>query len=195
VALGVASPEAAAERAALLETIEDSADRLDSVLSNLLDASRLQTGQLSVRAEAVAVDQVVGNALLALPDVAPSVRVRVPDDMPLLLADPGLLERVLVNLLDNAFRHAGDAGTIDVVATALSGAVKLEVIDHGPGVDAAERERIFAPFRRLDDHRSVEGVGLGLAVARGFVEAMGGALVPDESPGGGLTMRLRLPRA
>ena len=109
-------------------------------------------------------------------------------------ADPGLLERVLANLLDNALRHAGDSAPVEVAATAGAESAKIAIVDHGPGVDAAERERLFAPFQRLDD-RDTKGVGLGLSVARGFAEAMGGALAADQSTGGGLTMRLRLPLA
>ena len=184
----------AEERGELLATIEASADRLDSLLSNLLDASRLQAGAVAVQARPVALDEVVGTVLLGLPEASGKVKVDVPDDLPLLLADPGLLERVLANLLDNALRHAGDSAPVDVTATAGAESAKIAIVDHGPGVDAAERERLFAPFQRLDD-RDTKGVGLGLSVARGFAEAMGGALAADQSTGGGLTMRLRLPLA
>ena len=101
---------------------------------------------------------------------------------------------MLVNLLDNAVRYGGD-GQVQVTAWAGAESAKLEVVDHGPGVTAEQRERLFAPFQQLGDHSTVSGVGLGLTVARGFVEAMGGALVADGSSGGGLTMRLRLPLA
>jgi two-component system sensor histidine kinase KdpD len=180
------------ERETLLTTIEESADRLDGVVANLLDASRLEAGTLGIQARPVALDEVVGAALMAFGDGAARVRVDVPDDLPLVLADPGLLERILVNLIDNALRHGG-AGEVDVVAAAGGLSAKLAVIDHGPGLDAAQRERLFTPFSRLDDSSAQPGVGLGLAVARGFAEAMGGALVADTSPGGGLTMRLRIP--
>jgi two-component system sensor histidine kinase KdpD len=182
------------ERDDLLATIEHSADRLDSVVSNLLDASRLEAGAVVASPRPVALDEVVGAVLLASPAALDQVQIDVPEDLPLVNADPGLLERVLANLLDNALRHAGEGGPIEVSATAGADSAKLTIVDHGPGVSPAERERLFAPFQRLDD-RSTEGIGLGLAVARGFTEAMGGALSADQSYGGGLTMRLRLPLA
>lgn len=184
----------AEERQELLATIEDAADRLDAVVGNLLDASRLQAGVLSVGAEPVALDELVGAAILALPRPDPGIRVEIPEDLPLVAADPGLLERVLVNLLDNALRHGASERPVEIRAHGGEGSVKLEIADHGPGVTAAQRDRLFEPFQRLDDS-STQGVGLGLTVARGFVEAMGGAMVADLTPGGGLTMRLRLPVA
>jgi two-component system sensor histidine kinase KdpD len=182
----------AGERGELLETIEEASDRLDSVVGNLLDASRLQTGELSARPQPMALDQVVSAAILALPDAALRVRVDVPDDLPLIDADPGLLERVLVNVIDNALRHGGD-GPVEVRAFAGDRTAKMEIADHGPGIADDERERLFEPFQRSGGHGA--GVGLGLTVARGFIDAMGGAMVADRTPGGGLTMRLRLPLA
>jgi two-component system, OmpR family, sensor histidine kinase KdpD len=179
------------ERGELLGTIEDSADRLDGVVGNLLDASRLQTGTLSVQPQSVALDEVVASALLALPDRESRVTVDVGEDLPLVYADSGLLQRVLVNVLDNSLRHSGPDGAVEVVAHPGSDTAKLEVIDHGPGVPDQQKAQLFEPFQRLDD-RGPEGVGLGLAVARGFVEAMGGAMVADNTQGGGLTMRIRL---
>jgi two-component system sensor histidine kinase KdpD len=183
------------ERDALLATIEASTDRLSGVVGNLLDASRLQAGALSVHAAAVALDEVVAAAVLAVPDARDAVLVDVAEDLPPVLADRGLLERVLVNLLDNAVHHGAGDRPVEIRAYALSESAKIEVIDHGSGVAAAERERMFDAFARLDGHSAASGVGLGLAVARGFAEAMGGALVADDSPGSGLTMRLRLPLA
>jgi two-component system sensor histidine kinase KdpD len=184
------SPE---EHAELLATIEQSADRLDAVVSNLLDASRLEAGELAVNARPVALDEIIGAALLAIPGASDHIRIDVPDDLPLVDADPGLLERVFVNLLDNALRHAGE-GPIEITATTGADSAKLAIVDHGPGVNPAEHERIFAPFQRVGD-RTTDGAGLGLSVARGFTEAMGGALTAEQSYGGGLTMRLRLPLA
>ncbi|HEX7299738.1 MAG TPA: ATP-binding protein [Solirubrobacteraceae bacterium] len=183
----------AQERDQLLATIEESTDRLDSIVGNLLDASRLETGALSVHTDPLALDQVVAAAVLAIPDASDAVRVDVPEDLPLVEADPGLLERVLVNLIDNAIRHGG--GNVEITATAGTESAKLMVIDHGPGVDEQQRDRLFQPFQRLGDRSATSGVGLGLTVAKGFTEAMGGALVADGSPGKGLTMRLRLPLA
>lgn len=182
------------DRDALLATIEQSVDRLDGIVGNLLDASRLEAGALTVNSEPVALDQVVGAAVLAIPGAADVVSVDVPEDLPLVLADPGLLERVLVNLIDNAVRYGGGE-QVEISATAGERSAKLAIVDHGPGVAPEKREALFTPFQRLDDSSTVSGVGLGLAVAKGFTEAMGGALVADGSSGGGLTMRLRLPLA
>ena len=182
------------ERDELLATIEESADRLDAIVANLLDASRLQAGALSVRVAPVALDEVIGAAVLAVPGAAERVAIDVPEDLPLVRADAGLLERVLANLLDNAVRHGDDGGPIEVSAIAGAESAKLKVVDHGPGVPAEQREGMFEPFQRLDD-RGARGVGLGLTVARGFMEAMDGVLIADGSSGGGLTMRLRLPLA
>lgn len=183
-----------AEREELLATIEQSADRLDGIVTNLLDASRLQAGALVVQAQAVALDEVVGAAVLAVVGAAERVEVRVPDDLPLVHADPGLLERVFVNLIDNALRYSGER-PVQVSAHAGGGSAKVEVLDHGHGVPVAQHQRLFEPFQRLDDRSTVNGVGLGLSVARGFMEAMDGALTADHGPDGGLLMRLRLPLA
>lgn len=182
------------ERRELLATIEQSADRLEAVVHNLLDASRLQAGVLSVSREAIALDEAVSSAILGVPEAAGKVRVQVPEELPLVAADRGLLERVLVNLLDNALRHGDSDQPIDITAIAGGESAKMEIADHGPGISRELQERLFEPFQRLDDSTTT-GVGLGLTVARGFVEAMGGAMVADRTPGGGLTMRLRLPLA
>ena len=183
------------ERSELLGTIEESADRLNSIVANLLDASRLEAGALSVRSQPVALDEVIGAAVLAVPGARERVTVDVPDDLPLVQADRGLLERVLANLFDNAVRHSPESGPVEVSATAGDTSAKLKVVDHGPGVPEGERERLFEPFQRIDDRGAPKGVGLGLTVARGFMEAMDGILIADGSAGGGLTMRLRLPLA
>jgi two-component system sensor histidine kinase KdpD len=121
------------------------------------------------------------------------VRVRIPAGLPDALADPALLERVLVNLISNATRYAPADRPVLVTASALSYRVELRVIDRGPGIPEADRDRVFLPFQRLGDHDNDTGVGLGLALSRGLVEAMGGTLDPDDTPGGGLTMIVTLP--
>jgi two-component system, OmpR family, sensor histidine kinase KdpD len=183
------SPEESEE---LLATIEDSTDRLDAVVRNLLDASRLQAGSLVARSESVALDQVVSSAALDLPEAAGQLEIDVPEDLPLVRADPGLLQRVFVNVLDNAVRHGGGDQPIEVKARAGADTAKIEIVDHGPGVPEYARTDLFEPFRRIGDDSGDKGLGLGLSVARGFVEAMGGAMVADATPGGGMTMRIRL---
>lgn len=164
----------AAETAELLETIEDSADRLQSLVSNLLDASRLQAGALSVVLAPVGLDEVVARALVGLPG-RERVTVDVPESLPPVLTDAGLLERVVANLVDNALRHSDAVEIRSAPGTLL-------VVDHGPGL--AEMPSAFGSDR---------GVGLGLLVVRGFVDALGGTLATSRTDGGGLTMTIGLP--
>ena len=181
------------DRAELLATAEESLDRLDRLVGNLLDMSRLQTGALGVTSIDVGAEDVVPMALEDLGAAARQVVVRVPDDLPLLHADPGLLERVLVNLIANALRYSPPGRPPMVTGSSHGAVVELRVIDHGPGIPADRWEDVFLPFQRLGDRDNHTGVGLGLALSRGLTEAMGGTLTPDETPGGGLTMILALP--
>ena len=181
-----------ADQADLLATIEQNADRLDALIGNLLDMSRLHTGSLQPFLRPTAIDEVAPAALLGLDDSL-RLEMAVPDGFPLVLADPGLLERVLANLFSNALRHSPAARPPELQAELLDDTVLLEVVDHGPGVPDEQKERIFEPFTRVGDR--YPGVGLGLAVAKGFAEAMGGHIVAVDTPGGGLTVRITLPAA
>jgi two-component system, OmpR family, sensor histidine kinase KdpD len=182
-----------ADEADLLATIEQNADRLDALIGNLLDMSRLHTGSLQPFLRPTAIDEVAPVALLGLDDSL-RLEMAVPDGFPLVLADPGLLERVLANLFSNALRHSPAAGRAPELQAQLAGdTVVLEVVDHGPGVPDEAKERIFEPFTRIGDR--YPGVGLGLAVARGFAEAMGGRIEAKDTPGGGLTIAITLPAA
>ena len=197
-ASGLRDPDidlAPGQQAELLATVEESADRMGALVENLLAMSRLQAGVLSADLRAVALDEVVAAALLHSPTADAAVEVDVPDDLPLVRADPGLLERVIANLVANAHRASGEAHPIRLVGRPVGDRLELRVIDHGPGVPAADRDRIFAPFQRLDDHTADGGLGLGLAIARGFTEAMNGTISPSETPGGGLTMTVTLAAA
>lgn len=178
------------DEAELLANIEQNADRLDALVGNLLDMGRLQAGSLEPFLRATAVDEVAPVALRGLDD-ADQLIIVVPDDLPLVRADPGLLERVLANLFSNALRHSPPDRRPMLRAVQDGDRIVLDVVDHGTGVPAALKQRIFEPFARLDERSS--GVGLGLAVAKGFAEAMGGTIVAVDTPGGGLTVRLTLP--
>ncbi|WP_461023275.1 sensor histidine kinase [Thalassiella azotivora] len=186
-------PWSDADRAELLATVEESTDRLTALVDNLLDLSRLQAGALSVDIEPVVAQEAVARALTATAAAVP-VADDVPEDLPLVDADPGLLERVLVNLVDNAARFSPDGSAVAVTARESDGHVEVSVVDHGPGVAEERWPRLFVPFQREGD-RAHGGVGLGLAIARGFTEAMGGTLTPSRTPGGGLTMTVRLRRS
>ncbi|MCA1823215.1 MAG: ATP-binding protein [Mycobacteriales bacterium] len=178
----------------LLETISESTDRLNALVGNLLDMSRLQAGAVNVLRRPVGLDEIVPGAVAGLVGEN-DLAVEVPETLPQVDADPGLLERAIANLVTNAIAFAPAGLPPRVTATASADRVELRVVDHGPGVPAESRQRIFEPFQRLGDRGSGSGVGLGLAVARGFVEVMGGSLTPEETPGGGLTMVVSLPRA
>jgi len=180
----------AEDEAELLANIEQNADRLDALVGNLLDMGRLQAGSLEPFLRATAVDEVAPVALRGLDD-ADLLLIVVPDDLPLVRADPGLLERVLANLFSNALRHSPSDLRPMLRAKEEGDRVVLDVVDHGSGVPAGLKERIFEPFARLDARSP--GVGLGLAVAKGFAEAMGGTIVAVDTPGGGLTVRVTLP--
>jgi two-component system, OmpR family, sensor histidine kinase KdpD len=179
-----------ADQADLLATIEQNADRLDALIGNLLDMSRLHTGSLQPFLRPIAIDEVAPVALHGLDD-SPRLLIAVPDGFPLVLADPGLLERVLANLFSNAVRHSPPSSPPELRAQLTGGTVVLEVVDHGRGVPDDQKECIFEPFVRLGDR--LPGVGLGLAVAKGFAEAMGGSIDAVDTPGGGLTVRVLLP--
>ena len=178
------------DEAELLANIEQNADRLDALVGNLLDMSRLQAGSLEPFLRAIALDEVAPVALRGLDD-ADHLLISVPDDLPLVRADPGLLERVLANLFSNALRHSPHDLRPMLRAKEDGDRVVIDVVDHGSGVPAELKERIFEPFARLDARSP--GVGLGLAVAKGFAEAMGGTIVAVDTPGGGLTVRVTLP--
>lgn len=179
------------DRAELLATADESLDRLAGLVANLLDMSRLQAGALGMTPAALGLEDVVPRALDELR--ARSVTVRIPPDLAAVRADPGLLERVLVNVIGNALRFSPPDSPPVVTGSALGETVELRVIDRGPGVAEELWDGIFQPFQRLGDRDNHSGVGLGLALSRGLAEAMGGTLRPEATPGGGLTMVLTLP--
>jgi two-component system, OmpR family, sensor histidine kinase KdpD len=181
-----------ADRGELVETVDASADRLASLVDNLLDMSRLQAGVVTPALSPSDLPDVVTRALSWLDaDERERVHLDWSDDIPPVVADPGLLERVVANLVSNAARHAR-TGPISVSAGAVGGRVELRVADRGPGIPLTDRERVFVAFQRLGDSPSGQGVGLGLAVARGLTEAMGGTLTAEDTPGGGATMVVSL---
>ena len=184
---------AAEDRDELLATADESIDRLAHLVDNLLDMSRLQAGALSVFPRPAGLEEIVARSLDDLGPESRKVAVEIPDSLPEVRVDPGILERVIVNLTGNALRYSPAGSPPLLTASALADRVELRVVDRGPGIPAADRDRMFRPFQRLGDTDNTTGVGLGLALARGLTEAMGGTLEPDETPGGGLTMTLSLP--
>ncbi|MFG2946048.1 sensor histidine kinase [Streptomyces adustus] len=178
------------DRAELLAGIEEGADRLDHLVGNLLDMSRLQTGTVATIIRETDIDEVVPMALGGVPE--DSVELDVPETLPMAAVDAGLLERVVANLVENAVKYSPRGARVLVAASAIADRVEVRVVDRGPGVPDEAKERIFEPFQRYGDAPRGAGVGLGLAVARGFAEAMGGTLAAEDTPGGGLTMVLTL---
>ncbi|KQW07286.1 ATP-binding protein [Streptomyces sp. Root369] len=182
------SPE---DRDELLATADESMAKLNRLVENLLDLSRLEAGVLTLNLRATTLEEVLP---MALADV-PGAEVRDMEEIPAVLADPPLLERVVANLVGNAARHTPPGQKVLVTASALAGRVELRVVDCGPGLPPAGRDRLFEPFQRLGDTDNTTGLGLGLALARGLTEAMNGTLTPEDTPGGGLTMVVSLPFA
>jgi two-component system sensor histidine kinase KdpD len=192
----------AEDTAELLATIEESIDQLTALVGNLLDSSRLAAGVIHPELRRVYLEETVQRALVSIGKGATGFfrsgidRVKVDVDGAVVMADAGLLERVLANLIDNALRYAPNC-VVRVNAGQVGDRVLINVIDEGPGVPRGAEERLFEPFQRAGDHDNTTGVGLGLSVARGFVEAMGGNIQATDTPGGGLTVVVDLaaPRA
>ena len=177
-------------------TIDHEADRLAYLVANLLDMSRLSTGAVPVRRVQVGLDELVLTAVTSLGDRADAARldIDVDEGLPGVETDPSLTERAIANLVDNALAWSPAGCRVRIEAQPSVAGVELRVVDHGPGIPPRERERVFLPFQRLGDRSNGPGVGLGLAVARGLLTAVGGRLAVDDTPGGGTTMVVSLPR-
>jgi two-component system sensor histidine kinase KdpD len=190
----------AQDTAELLATVEESVDQLTALVDNLLDSSRLAGGVVQPELKRVYLEEVTQRALLSISRGATGLgrggldRVTVDVGDAVVVADAGLLERVLANLVDNALRYA-PASVVRVNAGRVADRVLINVIDRGPGVPRGAEETMFEPFQRLGDRQNKSGVGLGLSVARGFVEAMGGTIAATDTPGGGLTVVIDLAAA
>ncbi len=196
------------DTAELLETVEVSVDRLAGLVDNLLDSSRLATGAVTPLLRPVTCDEIVARALAGIDD-RHLVAVDVDEHLPPVLADLGLLERVMANIIDNALRHGrlsprravdvdgtitADEPEVAIRASTHGDHVELRVVDRGPGLPRNTAESVFTPFQRLN-RDNTPGVGLGLSVAKGFVDAIGGTITAEDTPGGGLTIVVSLPVA
>jgi two-component system sensor histidine kinase KdpD len=183
-----------AQRREFIEAIDDETDRLNRVVGNLLDMSRLQADAVQVLLRPVYLEEVVAQALSSIGEPK-GVEVAIPDAVPAVSADPMLLERAVANVVANARAWSPPGATVTVEAGRVGPRVHMRVIDRGPGIAAEHREDVFEPFRRLGDRSTQVGAGLGLAVARGFVRAQGGDIVLDDTSGGGLTVVFELATA
>jgi two-component system sensor histidine kinase KdpD len=178
----------------LLETIDAETDRLTALVGNLLDMSRIQAGAVIVQPQAIWLEEVLAEGAATVPS-SDRVVFELDEELPRVNADPVLLERVVANLLVNALAYSPPGTTVRVQAGRAGSLVELRVIDRGSGIPETDRERVFQPFQRLGDNPDGAGVGLGLAVANGFVTAMGGEILVEDTPGGGCTMVVSLPMA
>jgi K+-sensing histidine kinase KdpD len=188
-------PEDEAKRRVLLRTAHEEALRLNQLVHNLLEMTRLQAGALKVRKELQPLEEVVGSALNRMEERLRDreVGTALPDDLPLCPFDAVLVEQVLINLLENALKHTPAGTPIDLAARVRDGReIEVEVADRGPGVAPQDAERIFHQFERLRDTEG-GGVGLGLAICRGIVHAHGGRAWVEGRPGGGASFRFTLP--
>ncbi|MDD7928396.1 ATP-binding protein [Microbacterium thalli] len=184
-----------ADRAELLDTAGESLDALTTLVTDLLDVSRIEAGALAVALRPVDAADVVLAAVDELALGPGDVELALDEDLPPIVADPVLLQRVVVNVLANAHRHAPAGGAVRIATSALGGRAQIRVIDHGPGIPVERHADVFAPFQRLGDADNTTGLGLGLALSKGFTEGMQGTLTPEQTPGGGLTMVVELPTA
>ena len=185
----------AEDRAELLETADESLATLSTLVTDLLDVSRVEAGVLAVSAQRI---DAAGPVLSAVDELGlgpADVELALDPDLPPLHADPVLLQRVLVNVLANAHRHAPAGSRVLVSSSRLGDRAEIRIVDRGEGIAPERRDAIFQPFQRFGDTDNTTGLGLGLALSRGFTEGMGGSLTPEDTPGGGLTMVISLPLA
>ncbi|MEO7370835.1 MAG: DUF4118 domain-containing protein [Ilumatobacteraceae bacterium] len=177
-----------------LVAVDEEADRLNRLVGNLLDASRLQIGALAVNHQAVDLAESITSTLGSIGASADRIDVQLPDGLPLAWGDSTLLERSIYNVVTNALHHAGEA-PVRLTVGVIGDEVHVCTIDRGPGIPANLRSKVMAPFQQLGDDRSADGVGLGMSITQGFVQAMHGRLELEDTPGGGLTVIIALPIA
>jgi two-component system sensor histidine kinase KdpD len=178
----------------LLDTAYSESDRLEQLVTKVLALSRIRAGAVVSHAEAVDLAEATQGAVQRLRLLADGreIALDAPPDLPLVHADPALLDVVLVNVVENALRYA-PASPVEVRGRARDGSVEIEVVDHGPGIPAGERERVFEEFVRVAAEAKAPGTGIGLTIARAFVDAQGGRIAIGETDGGGTTVVVALP--
>ena len=184
-------------RSEMLDDIYAGAERMERLITNLLDMTRLESGGLIVKREWQSVQEVVGAALHRLDRrlCGRRVTVMVPDDLPLVHIDDVLIEQVLTNLLDNAVEYTPPGSAIEIIARRTGEVLEVQVADNGPGLPPGTEERVFQKFFRAGSATNRRGIGLGLAICRGIVEAHGGTISVERRPSGGARFRFVLPAA
>jgi two-component system sensor histidine kinase KdpD len=188
----------AADARELLETIVQESERMNGMITNLLSVTRLESGEIALERQIEALDDLVFTALSRFSGRLSErdVTLDIPADLPVLSVDAVLIDHVLVNLLENALRYTPAASPIEIRGSTQQGEVWVEISDHGPGIPATERERVFDKFYRGQGARQNDGgTGLGLTICRAVVRAHGGSIEISSSAGGGATVRFNLPVA
>ncbi len=183
------------DRAELLASSSHSLDLLNNLIENLLDMSRLEADAISLNTRAVDVEDAISGAIKSLKTDERRIEIVIDGELPLVTGDPILLERVLVNLLENALRFNPKESLVRIEASDRMRDIEIRVIDHGQGIAGKDHARMFMPFQRLGDRDNTTGVGLGLAIVKGFTELMQGKVAVEETAGGGLTVVVSLPIA
>ena len=190
-------PLSAADQHEMLTTVQSEAERMDRIITNLLEMTRMESGGLQLRREAVPIGEIVGAALVHLRQrsTGRSIKTALPDDLPMVLIDAVAVEQAVVNLLDNALDHTPADSPIEVHAHLNHDVVELDVSDRGPGLPSGTEKRVFEKFFRASSSAPHRGIGLGLAIVKSIAEAHGGSVSASNRPGGGATFRLLLPIA
>jgi two-component system sensor histidine kinase KdpD len=182
------------QRREMLETIQEEAERLERLVSNLLDMTRVQAGALRMKREWMPLDEIIASVLTRLEHKLKGrvITADIPDDLPLISVDPILFEQVFINLFENIAKYTPQSSAAEIRAKANDRHVVIEVMDHGPGLPKGTEQQVFEKFFR-GPHAKSGGVGLGLAICRGIVEAHGGTLSAANRPEGGAIFRIDLP--
>jgi two-component system sensor histidine kinase KdpD len=170
-------------------------ERLNHMLSNLLDMSRIEGGALRLSVQLAEIRDLIGVALEQVGNrhgVHP-VNIEIPDNLPYVLVDPGLMVQALINILDNSFKYSPPGSAVDVTARLLDKRIEVKIIDHGSGIPPEDLERVFDKFYRLQSPNSVAGTGLGLSIVRGIIEAHEGTVNAANQPGGGAIITIMIP--
>ena len=179
----------------LLTTILEETDRLNRLVGNILDLTKIRAGALIPTRQAAAIDEIVEAVVARMGPRLPSVHIqtKLREDLPELMVDPVQIDQVLTNLIENAARYSPAGGEIQVSASAFRNAVQLRVVDQGPGIAPEERERVFEPFYRGPTNPETPGTGLGLAIVKAIVVAHGGWIAIEGAPGGGTAVVVEIP--
>jgi two-component system, OmpR family, sensor histidine kinase KdpD len=186
---------APAVRDELIETAYGEAERLNRLVGNLLDMTRIESGGVQAQKEWQPLEEVVGAAVTRLEDQLRDhpLTISLPPDLPLVSLDSVLIEQLLINVLENASKYTPPGSPIEITATATDAQVIVEVADRGPGIPPGDEQRVFEKFYRADTSSGHRGAGLGLAICRGIAAAHGGRIWTENRPGGGAAFRFVLP--